>query len=324
MSTDFRALRVAVVGYGSIGRRHVENLARLGVGEITVVRRRQHANPAFVPPADASVVHSQQAAIDRGLDLAIVCNPTSMHLDAAAPFARAGVPVLIEKPLAANAKDIDGARDWLETSNVGVAYCLRYHPAYQLAREALADGAVGRVLYANVWFESYLPDWHPWEDYRSSYAAQPALGGGVLPTLDHEIDFLHWVFGQRTSVSGWSARSGALDMPAADLAHLSFLFPNQVNATARFSLCRRDRSRGFEFIGDQGTLRLDWSSAALTLHASGGVETLWSDSAYDVNAMYLALLSDALTSIQSGALLPTPWQAGYAALCSADAARPLA
>ncbi|MGH8164603.1 MAG: Gfo/Idh/MocA family protein, partial [Rhodanobacteraceae bacterium] len=163
---------MAIVGYGSIGRRHCDNLQSLGVGRRVVVRRQAEANPAFAPPGDAAVVHSIQESIESGIDLAIVCNPTSLHVAAALEYVAAGVPVLIEKPLASS---LDEARRLVcEVARTGVAagmaYCMRYHPGYALARRCIGDGDLGPIDYAKVWFETYLPDWHPWEDYRRSYA----------------------------------------------------------------------------------------------------------------------------------------------------------
>ncbi len=326
MTNAYCHLRVAVVGYGSIGRRHVENLGALGVEQITIVRRVLGFNPAFTPPPRATIVHTVEAALDRELDLAIVCNPTSLHLKAAQPFVAASVPVLIEKPIAASLEQLQEAESWLAgaSSSIGIAYCLRYHPAYLAARDALHDGSMGDLLSARTWFESYLPDWHPWEDYRVSYASRPELGGGVLPTLDHELDFLHWCLGTPIQVRGWSARSGALEMPADDLAEFEMCFANDVWTTTRLSMCRRDRSRGFEFVGTRDVLGFDWEGGRLAWQPKRGciepAKVLWQDGGYDVNRMYFDLLRDALEAVVAGQRLPIPWQAGLEALRSATAA----
>src|SRR5262245_12348189 len=101
----YRDLAIAIVGYGSIGRRHAENLRALGVNRLVIVRRNKNANQAFDPPADAIIVHDVPTAIERGAHLAVICNPTQMHVESAAAFLAAGIPVLIEKPVAANVTD---------------------------------------------------------------------------------------------------------------------------------------------------------------------------------------------------------------------------
>lgn len=322
MSAGDSDLRVAVVGYGSIGRRHVDNLLRLGAQRVTIVRRRWERNTAFTPPTGTTIVASIEEALARGVDLALICNPTSLHLDAAAPFVAAGAPTLIEKPLAASLRQMQAAQSWLgaTSSNVGVAYCLRYHPAYRIAHEFVASGRLGAPRSVSAWFESYLPDWHPWEDYRTSYAARRELGGGVLPTLDHELDFLQWCFGKPVDVDGVCRRSGLLDMDADDIAHLQLRFSGDIRSEVRLSLCSRERSRGFEFIGANGSLRFDWASQCLTFHPApcaagwGSEQVLWHAPQWDVNEMYVDLLRDVLVAVASGRELPTGWEAGQESL----------
>lgn len=311
-------LRVAVVGYGSIGRRHCDNLGRLGVSRRIVVRRAESSNPAFTPPPDVTVVHSVPAAIEHGLDLAIVCNPTSQHVPSTLEFVAAGVPVLIEKPLAHRLADAErllvAVRQ--EGAWAAMAYAMRYHPAYARARECLQSGRLGRVLYAKAWFETYLPDWHPWEDYRQSYAARRDLGGGVLPTLDHEIDFLNWCLGAPLAAGGKIARSGAIEIDAGDVAALSIEYGGNLLATVLLSLCRRPLSRGFEFIGSDAMLHYDFDSTRLTLQSSqsSASEVLWDGSAYDFNELYLEMLSDVLSALDGGRATPISLESGVETL----------
>ena len=324
-AASLQALRVAVVGLGSIGRRHLENLNRLGVAARVAVRRPRGANAAFEPPAGVAVAHSLQEALGDPLDAAIICNPTSLHVATALEYLEAGVPVLIEKPIAHRLDDAERLIVAARRSGAcaGMAYAMRYHPAYRLARDAIAEGRIGRMLYAKVWFEAYLPDWHPWEDYRQGYAARRDLGGGALPTLDHELDFLNWCLGQAERAEGRSGRSGALDMDADDWATLSMRYPSGVTAGGTFSLCRRDRSRGFEFVGERGTLQFDFESGRLELARGGehGAELLWNGAAYDLNDIYLEMLRDFLGAVvDRRRQAPVPLEAGLHALRVAGAA----
>ncbi len=298
---QYQQLRGAIVGFGSIGRRHAENLKKLGVECLVVVRRPSGRNPAFTPPEGACIVASHAEAIAEGLDFAVICNPTRFHVDSALPYLAAGIPILMEKPISDRCEDARQLAE--EASRRGLpacmAYCMRYHPAYAAAREAVRAGTIGRVLYAKAWFESYLPAWHPWEDYRQSYAARKDLGGGALRTLDHEIDFLNWCLGTPQAVVGSSRRSGALDGDVDDHASLLIRYPGGAIATVQLSLCRRDRSRGFEFVGEQGTLRYRWEEEKLLAVGADGTNAsvLLDHRGYDLNQMYVDLLADFLGTL---------------------------
>ncbi len=317
MKRERAALNVAIEGFGSIGHRHFENVQKLGVSRRVVVRRRE-ANPAFMPDEGARVVHSTAAALAEQIDAAIICNPSRLHVETARRYVEAGVAVLVEKPLGG---DLGEARRLVEMAErrgvaAGMAYCMRYHPAYALARDAIAAGRLGRVLYAKAWFETYLPDWHPWEDYRQSYAARNDLGGGAAATLDHEIDFLNACLGAPQWSLRRGFRTGALDMEADDLAALLLGYPDVALATATLSLCRKPPSRGFEIVGERGSLRFRFEDATLAFldagAASAPAQELWREPGYDLNRMYLDTLDAFLTAVVHGAEAPIPLAAGLA------------
>lgn len=319
-------LRVAVIGYGSIGRRHYENLGRLGIERRLLVRTTPRRPARFPDPPGAQIYQDLSDLAAARPDLAIVANPTALHVETARRLLALGIPVLIEKPLshdvAQAAALVDEAQ--MPRAVAGMAYPLRYHPAYRMARQYVQRGRLGRVLFVKAWFESYLPDWHPWEDYRTSYAARCDLGGGAAVTLDHELDFLNWCLGDAMEGQGWRTTVG-LDIACDDLALLLLRYPGGIPAQVSLAMCRRDRARGFEFIGSEATLRYSEPRCRLELRLPGSeCQTLWDGTAYETNTMYLDLLADALQALCGAgpAALPIPLAAGLAALRAASFAEP--
>jgi predicted dehydrogenase len=324
----YSGLTVAIIGFGSIGRRHAENLRALGVDRLVIVRRGEHANPAFAAAAAAHVVTNLQAAIEVQPDLAIVTNPTSLHVQTARALVEAGVPVLIEKPVGHRLDEAQALANIVNDRSAfcSMAYCMRYHPAYALARRAMHEGRIGRVLYARAWFESFLPGWHPWEDYRTSYAARRELGGGVLPTLDHDIDYFNWCFGSPEATHGWSLNTQSLDIDVDDWATLVVRYAGGIAATLSMSFSRQDRRRGFEIVGQEGTLRFSMEQGQLLLCRGETNEVLWNGRGYDLNQMYADMLADVLTALVHQPRLPppAPLAAGLAALAMMNQVRSLA
>ena len=310
MKTDFSKLSGVIVGLGSIGNRHLQNCLELGVGKMTVVRRTS-ANSHFAAPAGVSVVHSIEEALRDQPDFGIVCNPTHLHASTAIEFLQGNCHVLVEKPLGKTLGVDEQALSKLAAGSdrvVAMAYCMRDHPAYALAKQQIESGSIGKCLYAKAWFEGYLPDWHPWEDYRESYAALPDQGGGVLRTLDHEMDFLQWVLGPVATASGRAINTNGIGIKADDLAMYTLNHPQGVVSQVTTAFCRKPQSRGFEFVGDQGTIEFRFENNEVILQTTTGEEpkTLLDVSSFDINQMYLNLLDDFLVTIsgQSSATLP--------------------
>ncbi len=313
----FSRLSVVVVGLGSIGNRHLQNLLRLGVGRVAVVRRRQ-SNPAFRPPSGVEVFLTLGEALAWGADAAVVCTPTALHRWASVACLESGCPVLVEKPLA---HTLDDAQAILQAqartgTPAWMAYCMRFHPAWQLAQQALDQGRLPPVQYFKIWYECDVTRWHPWEDFRQSYAVRQDLGGGVVPTLDHEIDLALWCFGPPQEVRG-RAFCTWLGCPVPDTCWSDWHYRRGPQGLVWLSFARRDRTRGFEFITQHGTLHAELIHGVLRwipAQQEAASELWWHDPQYDWNQMYLELMQAFLTAVCRGKPPAVPLQAGWEAL----------
>ncbi len=318
---SFSDVSVIVVGLGSIGNRHLKNLERLGVARRAVLRRHR-GNPAFHTPPGVEVFHRAEDALAARFDAAIICTPTAMHARDALPWIENGVPVLLEKPIDSSLRQ---ARRLLQAERrcrpgSWMAYCMRYHPAWRLVREKLLSGQLPPVEYFKVWYECDVTTWHPWEDYRRSYVARPELGGGVLPTLDHEVDLLLWCFGSPQAIRGQVFRTRWLQLPVPDTCFSLWEYSDGPQGVLSLSLARRDRARGFELVTAEGTLRGDLIAGTVDWLPPEGHQRpelrrrWWHDPQYDWNQMYLDLLQAFLTSVVRDGGLEVPLAAGWEAL----------
>jgi predicted dehydrogenase len=129
---------------------------------------------------------------------------------------------------------------------------MRFHPALKEMRTWLQEGRIGDILSARFEVASYVPEWHPWEDYRNLYAVKRALGGGVVLTESHELDLAYWFFGHpsRVFALGGSLSGNAGDVEDTASILLDFGFPVHVH------LCfmQRPPSRSCEINGTKGRI----------------------------------------------------------------------
>ena len=82
------------------------------------------------------------------------------------------------------------------------------------------ERAIGRVVAARIAVGEYLPGWHPYEDYRTSYAARRDLGGGVILTLIHELDYAYWLFGAPRRLFAVGGHLSDLELDVEDTASI--------------------------------------------------------------------------------------------------------
>ncbi len=286
-----------ICGYGSIGRRHYQNLRRLGCADVRLLRSGPARDGRFDTPDGVAAYADLAVALADRPTVVIVANPTSLHARTARAALAAGASVLLEKPVAS---DLDSARSLQASATAargacGVAYCFRYHPLYRALKDAVTAGRLGRVFHARSWQAGYLPAWHPWEDYRTSYAARTDLGGGVVRTLDHDLDMLRWILGPPRRVQALASNRG-LGLDVEDTADILLDF-EAAQAHVHVSFARRDYSRGMSLVGDQGSADLDWNGASLTVRRAGqGDEITRLPADFDLNTIYVDMVRDAMAA----------------------------
>jgi predicted dehydrogenase len=285
-------LRLLVFGFGSIGRRHVES--GLGLGHEVALCRRRRAGDEDVP-----VFTSLADAQEWRADAVVVATPTALHLESLRWAVEHSVHAYVEKPLAASTDGVAGVLAEAERRGlvIAVGYNLRFHPALETIRGAILEGRIGRLESVRAEVGSYLPDWHPDEDYRTSYAARRDLGGGALLTLSHELDYVRWIAGEVEAVDGIATRVGSLELDVDDVAELTCRHLDGAVSSVHQDLLDRAYNRRSRWVGETGSIEWPWDGPVRLLPAD---ELLWSDPGYDVVRTYEAALADFIAVVESG------------------------
>ncbi len=284
-------MKYLIAGLGSIGRRHMRNL--LALGETDIVLLRTHR--ATLPDEDLAGCPVEtdlaQALRKRKPQAVIVANPTGLHLDVAIPAAEAGCAILLEKPISNSLEGISRLQAAMSKSgaNVLVAFQFRFHPSLLAARQLIADNAIGRIISAHVYFGEYLPGWHPWEDYRKGYAARAELGGGVVLTQCHSLDYLPWLAGPVEAAWGLAGKLSDLEVDVDDTAEIGVRFRGGALGSLHLDYNQQPPTHHFDVVGTQGTIRCDLADGTLNLFRAS--DKAWQayplPAGWERNAMFL-------------------------------------
>jgi predicted dehydrogenase len=315
-------LRFVIAGAGSAGLRHLRNLRTLGFSDVTFYRATSRPLRVAHP---VRVERDLECALEGAPGALIVANPTALHLDVALPAARAGWHLLVEKPVSDTTAGLPPLREEVERRRLVamVGYHLRFHPGLQRVRSWLAEGAVGEVVSARAHWGEYLPAWHPGEDYRSSYSARRDLGGGVVLTLSHPIDYLRWLLGEVTSVSAETACRSGLELEVEDTALVTLRFASGALGCVSLDYAERPASHELHVVGRNGSIR--WSAAdgtARLLEPDGGtVRSCAPPAGFERNSMFLAELTQFVGCVRDGGTPACTLDDGVRALELALAAR---
>jgi predicted dehydrogenase len=261
-------MKYLIAGLGSIGRRHMRNLVALGETDIVLFRTRKATMPEDELAAFPQETDLQEALQKHKPDAVIVANPTALHLDVAIPAAEAGCTILLEKPVSHSLERLDQFEAAIQKSRskVLVGFQFRFHPGLVRAKQLISDGEIGRVISAHVHFGEYLPAWHPWEDYRKGYAARADMGGGVVLTQCHALDYLPWLVGKVESAWGFTAKLSDLEVDVEDTAKIGLRFEGGALGSLHLDYNQQPPSHHFEVIGTKGSLQWNLSDGATRIY----------------------------------------------------------
>jgi predicted dehydrogenase len=296
-----RDRRIAVVGCGSIGSRHLRNLAALGCRDLVAVdpdpcaRKRAAEEVGGLPMSDLA------AALDAGASIVLIAAATALHVPLAREAVAGGADIFVEKPLGSS---LDGVAELISEVDrqgiVGLVACnLRFHPSLRQLRELAHGGAIGRVVAARIECGTWLPDWRPGQDYRTGYAARRETGGGVVLDAIHELDYARWLLGDVSSVVCFADRISSLELETEDVAAILLRLETGAIAEVHLDYIQRAYSRTCQLIGEEGTLRWDFTTGETRLYSAG--ERCWQSfpapAGWEPNDMYVAQLAHFLACV---------------------------
>jgi Predicted dehydrogenases and related proteins len=253
MPTNVRepSLRFLVIGCGSIGKRHIRNLIALNAGEILAFDVQADRRSEVECQFGVEAVDNLEDAWERGPDVALITAPTSMHVPLALQAAEQGCHLFIEKPLSDRLEGVDRLLNVVrERDLITLVGCnMRFHPGLVKVKKLLEEGAIGQVVAARVAVGQYLPDWHPWEDYRKTYSARRDLGGGVILDAIHEIDYIRWMLGEVEAVACFAGKLSRLEIETEDTAAILLRFASGSIGEVHLDYVQRAYNRTCHIIG---------------------------------------------------------------------------
>lgn len=284
---------ILIVGGGSIGERHIGNLQSLGYSNIYVLRTR---NLPFrlLDAKTVNQIFTWEEAESIKPKASFICTPTSLHLEQAIKSAEIGSHIFIEKPISHNLLNISKLKELVETKNLFcfIGYMMRYHPLIKQMKEIIEAKTYGNLLSFHSHWGEYLPDWHPWEDYREGYAARKELGGGAALTLSHDLDLMFWLSDSNLKRHYMiSNKKSQLEVTAEAGADFLLELENGTTGHVHLNYFQRPSQRQTTLIFDTATLHFDYYLSSLEIKTKESIQKT-EDPNFDRNQLFISELQD--------------------------------
>jgi predicted dehydrogenase len=281
-------MKILMVGLGGIGQRHVRNLRTLLGPDVDIIAVRyinnSHVLTDQLKIEDGSdlvekyaikVCANLEQALSQQPNAVFICNPSSLHIQTALQAAQAGCNLFIEKPLSDNLEGVEELINIIESQNIKavVGYQMRFHPCLMRLRLLIQERSMGKILAVRVEVGDYLPGWHTYEDYRQMYASKKELGGGVILTQIHELDYIYWLFGLPRRIFAVGGHLSSLEINVEDTVAILmeyFVDGYTLPVSVHLDYVQQPPVRTCEIIGDSGKILLDLRAYTINVFDSHG------------------------------------------------------
>jgi predicted dehydrogenase len=239
---DDVSLRIAVIGVGHLGRHHARILASLPGAELVAVVDKQPARAAEIAAANGTSPFVDYRDVLGQVDAVTLAVPTELHREIALPFLSAGVPVLVEKPIARSLEEADEMIAAAARARVALAvgHTERFNPAVAKARALLADPRFIEVHRLGTFPERSLDI------------------DVVFDLMIHDLDVVLSIV--HAEVESIEAVGVPVLTGRVDIANARVRFANGCVANLTASRISRDRVRKIRFFQPSAYLSIDYAA----------------------------------------------------------------
>ena len=278
-----------VIGTGSIGRRHIQCLLEMGVGDVSIAepaeKNRHAAEKDFnIKESFADI----DQALQRDYEGVVVAVPNNLHAEIGCKVIEKNLNLLLEKPIEINIEAARKIEKAVKEKGVVclIGYCLRFEAGLRKVFEIIESGQLGKIYSVDCNVGHFLPDWRPGIDYRSTYSAKRAQGGGICLDLSHEFDYFRWLFGEPKEVLSVAKKVSDLEIDVEDLAESIITTDRGIIGRVHMDYLSRVPHRQMSINASDGKLEYNLNTKQLKTFYKGDDRWVIKEFAKERNAMY--------------------------------------
>jgi predicted dehydrogenase len=266
-------MKFLIIGLGSMGKRRIRNLQALSETDIIGFDIEEGKRKETEYKYKIKTFPKIEEALKEKPDVFIISTPPHLHYQYADIAIENNIPFFMELNLIS-----EGLKEIIDKGTqkgiLMAASCdMRYIESIKRIKEFIKSGKIGQVTSFTYHVGQYLPDWHPWEDYRKFFGAREDTNA-CREIIPGELNWLQSIFGNVNSVMGLKGKFSDLEIEVPDTYQIIMKFNNLlghylVDVVSRFPY------RKIRIIGTQGTIVWDHGKKLVRLYSAE--EKKWED-----------------------------------------------
>ncbi|MDD5032175.1 MAG: Gfo/Idh/MocA family oxidoreductase [Patescibacteria group bacterium] len=243
------------IGLGSMGKRRIRNLFSNGerriIGFDISPERREEAKAKY----GIKIIDDLKKLFAKDFDAIIISTPPDSHGGYIRFALKNKKHFFVEHPTSDDGyKDIFSAQAGNSSLVMAPSCTLRFYTPIRMIKNILEKGKIGKILAFGYHMGQYLPDWHPYEDYRKVYFSKKETGA-CREMLPFELIWLNWLMNSRVAnISGTIAKVSDLEMKADDIILANLKYKNGILGNVIIDVISRKPFRTLRILGSDGVL----------------------------------------------------------------------
>ncbi len=298
-----RVSSALIIGVGLIGQRHIRNLKHIGINKIIALRSKKGHYQKLPKELGVIEIDSWEAACRHQPDVAIISNSSNLHLEVAVEAAKQVKGIFIEKPLS---HTLDGCQELIkqlqsDTVVSFVGFNMMFHPIVKNIIKYSNENDLGNIINIQCQVGQWLPDWHPYEDYKNTYYARKDLGGGVALTMIDEVHLALELAGLPLHVYGEISKYEKLDLDVDVCSDMTIKHKTGAVSQIHLDYLQQPAHRNGTVTFERGWLSYDYNKREL-IGQKGKQEPslIWHDPEDDFNQMYINQIQEFVRYVEEG------------------------
>lgn len=323
-------MKILMIGMGSIGQRHLRNIKYLYKNcEIYALRKlkrnfvlnnkNQIIGNNLIEKYKIKEINKIHQINNLNIDVVFINSPSSKHLDYFNIFLKNKIHMFIEKPLTNKSSKAKLFLDKISKNKdlkIMIGHQLRFNDCLNKIKDIINKNVIGEVCGANIYHGENIKNFHVYEDYKGIYAAKKNLGGGVLLSQIHEIDYCLYLFGKPSTIYATGGKSSNLDIDVEDYVNvlLKFKKKKSFSVTLTLDYLQIPKKRELYITGTKGSLRWDYYKDKIHLNFYNGESNVIEFKLKDRNELFIKEIRYFFNAIKKNTTIESDYKHAYKCL----------
>jgi len=260
MKKQTETLKGLIIGCGSIGERHLYNLQRLGITNITVCDQDKTKANQLAQKYKVQKSYELDSALSFEPDFTFICTYPKSHLTIANKCLSANSHLFIEKPLSSEVSGVEKMLKRAESKKlqVAVGYNMRFHKGLIILKEHVKSSTILKPLTISAEWGNNIKHWRPGLSYTNHYVLKK--GGGIILDASHEYDYVRWLLDDEIkSVYCKTRKITNIKTETESIAVITMTFKRGTIANIILDYVRPQYERRCHIIGEKGDLKWEYT-----------------------------------------------------------------